>query len=349
MNQPLGVGVIGIGFGQQAHVPAFRSDGRCQVKAIAGRSRDRAQAVADRLAIPHALGDWRDLIEHPEVDIVSIAVPPIFQPEIALAAIQAGRHLFCEKPAALHSQAARELLDAARAHRVVHGVDFLFRAVPALEQARRILHAGRLGPIRHALVNWKLETYAYRTGLQHSWKLDPEQGGGSLLNFVSHEIDTLLHWLGPIDQVAAWTSDNSARADLWLRHADGAAVSLSVAADAFLGSGHHFELHGRDGTLTLHNSGPDHARGWALHLGTRESNRLEPWTVEDLPVQDGDGRISATARLVRRFLDAVLGGPAMEPDLADALRVQQVLDAALDARATRTWVRVKGSGREPAS
>ena len=94
------VAVLGLGFGQAVHVPAFRAAG-AEVVAIAGSTAERAKAVAERLRIPRAVGGWRELVDDPMIDALSIALPPAVQAEVVVAAAATGKHVFCEKPAAV--------------------------------------------------------------------------------------------------------------------------------------------------------------------------------------------------------------------------------------------------------
>ena len=102
MSPPLRVAVIGVGFGQQVHVPAFRTDSRCEVTTLCASNEAKAAEVATRLNVPHASGDWRAVVADPEIDAVSIAVPPRLQPQIAIAALEHGKSVFCEKPLGVH-------------------------------------------------------------------------------------------------------------------------------------------------------------------------------------------------------------------------------------------------------
>ncbi|UBF28451.1 Gfo/Idh/MocA family oxidoreductase [Kovacikia minuta CCNUW1] len=94
------VGVVGIGFGQQVHVPAFQLDDRCQVQAICASTVERATEVAQRLKVDRALGNWQELVADPTIAAISIATPPAIQTEVAIAALTQGKAVFCEKPLA---------------------------------------------------------------------------------------------------------------------------------------------------------------------------------------------------------------------------------------------------------
>ena len=199
MRDPISVGIVGIGYGQHVLAPAFAADERCQVAAICASTTDRAEAVARRLSIPRALGDWRALVADPEIDVLAIAVPPALQVPVVLAAAAARKAVFCEKPVAPTASQAHAMLRAVEDARVVHAVDFLFPEIAAWKRASQIIRGGELGALRQIDLSWKVETYAHRTR-SDSWKLRNADGGGTLNNFVSHSI-YYLEWLfGPIVQ-----------------------------------------------------------------------------------------------------------------------------------------------------
>ena len=100
------LGIIGAGFGQYVHLPAFRSVPECRVIAIAAGSLKSAERAARQGHVPKAYGDWRKLVRDPEVDAISIAVPPVLQPGIARLALKYGKPVFYEKPLAVTLKAA---------------------------------------------------------------------------------------------------------------------------------------------------------------------------------------------------------------------------------------------------
>src|SRR5258708_246526 len=112
MSNAIAIAVIGIGFGQQVHVPAFGQNPRCTVAAICASQASRAQQVAAQLGIPRWSGDWRELIDDRSIDAVSIAVPTPLQPAIVEAAAGVGKHVFCEKPLAPDLASALRMFDA---------------------------------------------------------------------------------------------------------------------------------------------------------------------------------------------------------------------------------------------
>jgi predicted dehydrogenase len=328
VSVPLNIGVIGLGFGSQVHVPAFRRDPRCRVAAIAGRNLERAAAVANKLSIAESHGDWRRILDDPKIDAVSIAVPPTGQAAIAKAAVESGKHVFCEKPLAASGSEAAGLLDAAMARRIVHAIDFIFPELPLWIRARDLIRGSELGQIRHAVLDWRVETYASKVKAR-SWKNDLDQGGGVLNNFVSHVVHNIGWLFGGIRAVGAAlrgprdSGETCVQATFDMEA--GFPIFLSVASDAFLGHGHRLTVYGEQGTMLLENRTTDYASGFELSLGTRATSSLK-LIERDEPQPGVDGRVAPVARLTSRFMDAILDGAAMSPNFADGLRAQLILD-----------------------
>lgn len=333
------LGVIGIGFGQHVHVPAFRADPRCSIERICATTEARARHVAGKLGVPGSCGDWREMTSDTSLDALSIALPPSLQPMVIEAAAAAGKHVFCEKPVASSLVAARSALAAAEAARIHHVVDFLFtRAVP-FEKAKQLLDAGSLGRIRHAALSWKVETYAYRTK-SDSWKTRAAEGGGTLLNFASHVAHDVEWLLGRIERVSARlvpARETDAVVEAWLEMEDSFPVSLTIAANAFLGSGYRLEIYGEEGTLVLENRGADHVAGFTLLHGTRKDGSLQPISLPT-PVAGEDGRVRPASALASALLDAIESGQRPKaPDLRDGVRAQEILGSIRLAHESGSW------------
>src|SRR5262245_39380955 len=126
MPSPLRIGVIGLGFGRQVHVPAFQSLADCAVVGLCGSHYDKSKKAAQELNVPRAYGDWRDLVRDPGIDAVTMALPPVLQPVVVQAAAASGKHVFCEKPAALNSRQVSAMLNSIERARVAHAVDYIF-------------------------------------------------------------------------------------------------------------------------------------------------------------------------------------------------------------------------------
>jgi predicted dehydrogenase len=344
-KDPIQVGVVGIGFGQQVHVPAFRTHAGCRVAAICSSSLDRAQRVAERFSIPRAFGDWRELIQSPTIDAVTLAVPPTLQPSIALAALEQQKAVFCEKPLATTAKDAEILLEWATRQGVAHMVDLGFPELPAWKAAKELLDKSAIGALRHVTVAWQVETYANRMRLS-SWKTTTAEGGGVLFSFGSHTLH-YLEWLaGPIRRLHARLAcapgdarPGDSLAMLSMELNSGAAVSVTLSTHAFLGNGHRLEFYGEDGTLLLTNTTTDYMKGFQLFIGNRSGGSFEQVPTSELaPADAEDGRIPAVSSLASRFLGWIETGTVTRPNFEDGLRVQVLLDAALRSDRTGAWV-----------
>lgn len=344
-TSPVRIGVVGVGFGQKAHIPAFSSTAGCQVAAVCASSEARAREAADRFGLAKAYGDWRALVEDPEIDAVSIATIPRLQPAIALGAITRGKAVFCEKPLAVSLPDAEELAESAQRAGVANMCDFELPELLSWQTARSLLAEGRIGPLRYVAIDWHVETYAHKFGLA-SWKTDSDAGGGALNQFVSHTFHYVEWFLGPIAELTARlcrapndVRDGDTTDILSLKLRSGVPVSVSVSVNAFLGVGHRLAFYGDEGTLVLHNPGTDYASGFRLFIGERQSDRLEASALGDELEGVADGRTPLVGRLAARFVEWVRGGAAARPDFADALRVQRLLEAARRSDASGCLVR----------
>lgn len=319
-------------------MPAFQSDPRCQVVAICASTRARARTVADRLDIAQAFGDWRAVIASPEVAAVSIAVPPALQPEIAIAAARAHKHVFCEKPLALNHADAQMMLDAVRASGVANAIDLEFAELPAYRAAEQLLRSGELGQIRSLALTWEVRT---RIRPADSWKEQVESGGGALGGFAAHAIYLVERLFAPVVRLSSPSALGVAgrRIKAELELAGGLHARLTIATDADPATGHRLEAQGRNGGLVVENRGPDHVRGFTVRVVSQMTGRETQVPLEELSA-DGDARVAAVAPIASRFVAAALGGPAASPGIAEGVRVQRVLDALRVAPTDGTWIAI---------
>ena len=325
------VGVVGLRFGAQVHVPAFRADPRCVVVALAGRDTRRTASAAEAIGVSAAYGDWRALLAEGRIDAVSIAVPPAEQPAIIEEAARLGKHVFCEKPLAASVSAAEQALEVVQRAGVVHAIDFMFPEIPAWQLTRRLLREGAIGAPRHFAYTWRMQTFASRAKTDY-WKNRNQDGGGAVGSFLSHVIFNLEWLLGDIlrfeslPRRAMTTSFVDAVAHL----TDGVHGSISISTDAYLGGGHHVEVFGESGSIVLDNATSDYADGFEVSVGTRENGQLAV-VSHDAPSTGTDGRIAAVGRISGRFLDAIQSKSMVEPNLEHGLHVQRWLQRINDA------------------
>jgi predicted dehydrogenase len=192
----IGMGLVGAGFIGPHHVEAVRRLGFVDVVAIADFNDELAKQKADALGVPKSYGSYQALLADPDVHVVHNATPNYMHHPVSMAAIAAGKHIVSDKPLAMTSAQARELLDAATAKGVVHAVTFNYRGNPLVQQARMMIAKGEIGPPRFIhgqyLQDWLLLDTDY------SWRLEPDKGGESsaMGDIGSHWCDLAQHVSG---------------------------------------------------------------------------------------------------------------------------------------------------------
>ncbi|MDQ0031185.1 Gfo/Idh/MocA family protein [Arthrobacter bambusae] len=199
MTGTLKVGLVGYSFMGAAHSQAWRTAPRFfdlplapQLTALAGRSESAARAAATKLGWESVHTDWRELIERDDIDVVDICSPGNTHAEIAIAALEAGKHVLCEKPLAntvAEAEQMTEVASDAAARGVYSMCGFTYRRTPALALAKRMVDDGRLGSIRHVRAQY-LQDWLSDENAPMTWRLDKSaSGSGSLGDIGAHSID----------------------------------------------------------------------------------------------------------------------------------------------------------------
>jgi predicted dehydrogenase len=345
------VGIIGTGWGARVQVPAFREAG-LEVTVIAGQNQERTRRIASELGL-EPFGNWRDLIAA-GVDLISIVTPPSEHVAMATAALEAGKHVLCEKPTAMNIAEA-ETLVAAGAHHPdrLALIDHELRFLPSFRSARERMN--ELGEIRFAEVRYASPSRGDRSRGWNWWS-DAERGGGIWGAVGSHFVDAL-RFLG-MEIVAVQATlqtvirerpfEKSMKA---VTSDDLAAVHLRLPGDALAAM-----------TFNAVASGPDEATTFTIH-GEEGALRLageelltalrgEPFSVatsagrSDRRGNSAGGAFgSGTYYLGRALRAAIDSGDrtalANAATFADGLAQQRVLDAARASNASHgAWVDV---------
>ncbi|AOT02310.1 Gfo/Idh/MocA family protein [Arthrobacter sp. U41] len=195
----LRVGMVGYSFMGAAHSHAWRTAPRFfdlpirpELAVLAGRNGPAVKMAADRMGWADTETDWRRLIERDDIDLIDICTPGNMHAEIAIAALEAGKHVLCEKPLANSVEEARRMVSAAD-QAALGGAyamcGFTYRRVPALALARTLVEQGRLGQIRHVRAQY-LQDWLSDENAPLTWRLDKAaSGSGSLGDLGAHIID----------------------------------------------------------------------------------------------------------------------------------------------------------------
>jgi len=154
------------------------------------------RGLADRLGIPQAFGDYRELLASPDVDVVHIASPNRLHHPMALAALQAGKHVVCEKPLAMNTRETAEIVRLARRSGRVFAVNYNVRFYPAVLELRRRVAAGELGDIIHVSGSY-FQDWLFKD-TDYNWRLLPAEGGKlrAVADIGTHWLDTVSFILG---------------------------------------------------------------------------------------------------------------------------------------------------------
>ncbi|MCU1293522.1 MAG: putative dehydrogenase, partial [Bryobacterales bacterium] len=215
-TKPLRIGLVGYGFMGRTHSNAYRQanqffdgDYRPELKAVCGRDRGKVEQFATQWGYQSSETDWRRLIDRGDIDAIDIASPNDTHAEIAVAAAQAGKMVFCEKPLGRNLEEAKRMVAAVESRSVPNMVWYNYRRVPAVTLAKRLIEEGKLGRIFHYrakfLQDWTISEKVPLGGAG-LWRLDASVAGSGVSgDLLAHCIDTALWLNGPITDVAAVT------------------------------------------------------------------------------------------------------------------------------------------------
>lgn len=360
-----GVAVIGYAFMGKAHSHAWRNVAALRPGApgvrqqvLVGRDADAVAAAAGQYGWAESATDWREVLDRDDIDVVDVCVPGHLHAEVAIAALEAGKHVIAEKPLANTMAEAEKMVATARAarERGVHSmVGFNYRRVPALALAQRHIAEGRLGDVRQVRVSY-LQDWLADDAAPMTWRLRRElAGSGALGDLASHAVDQVRFLLGQevtavnavthtfvpqrtgADGPEEVTVDDAA----WgtLRTDGGAVVSLEVTRMATarknaLG----IEVYGSNGALRFDLESLNHLD---VCLDGADSFCRELVTEQQDPYIDGwwpPGHIlgwdATFTNQAADFLAALVAGREPTPSFEDGLAVQRVL-AAIEASSAR--------------
>lgn len=335
-----GIVVVGRRFGTRVQVPALRAAG-FEVRALVGRDRERTAYKAGNLGIPNACGSLAEALELPGVDAVAIATPPDTHFALALEAVEAGRHVLCEKPFTANAEQAAELVSAVARAGVVGALGHEFRWNPARAAVGAAIASGAIGSVRLAtIVEYSPFLLSSDSSMaMPSWFEEAGVGGWLGAN-GSHTLDQLRLWLGPFESVSA---------AMLVASEHDRVVEDSYSARFHMGSGVEAVLQQVGAAWT--------ARGFVAVTGTRGTVGIDggqAWIADAdgtrtldppagaAPVGEGhvDGddldalggyELRHYERLGAAFLGAIEGrsitSPVALPTFADGLGVMRCMDA----------------------
>ena len=338
--------MIGTGFARRVQLPALALVPGVRVTAVASGRRANADATAAEFGIPHVFDDGAELARSPEVDLVLVTSTPDTHEAQAVAALEAGKHVLCEKPMALDAaQSARMVAAAERRPSQLAWMDHELRYEPSRRKVRDLIRAGAIGEVRH--MELLLRPYLRGDGRPQmteapwSWWFDAARGGGLLGAVGSHLIDLCRYWTGSevvrvsgtvrafVPQrrdergaVRAVTADDFTSVVLGL--ANGVVATLTLTAVAHHGPGHFAQITGAEGTLVITGE-------TQLQIGKPGAPLEDINAPDDLweKLRPNNMWARSFVRLMRDFVGTLDGrGTGGTPaGFRDGLAVQRVMDA----------------------
>jgi len=365
---PLNIALIGSGFMGRAHTLAFAAADRTfdlprspRVTILADRDLGTATAAAASLGIARASGDWRETIADASIDMVAIATPNLLHAPIAIAALEAGKAVYCEKPLATTIAESEAMTAAAAASGLPTAVGFTYLYNPMIVLARELIAGGEIGEVT-AFRGIHAEDFMASADAPFNWRCEPDQAGGALADIGSHIIAMARHLVGDIAAVSgrlhtAYPMRRDARGadravtvddqmDAVVEFANGATGTLAAS---WIASGHKmglaFEVSGTRGSiaftqerfneLRLYRSGPGRTNGFTTICAGPEHGDYGAFCPAP-GHQIGYNDLKTIE--VKAVVEAAAGLPSAAKSFADALAVERVADAIRRSHREGCWI-----------
>ncbi len=352
MADPIRVGIVGAtvttggsGWGVNAHVPALNALPDVVLQAVCTSREETAKASAEAFGAKLAFHDIDEMAAHPEVDVVVVCVRVPWHHQLVMAALRAGKPVFCEWPLGANVTEAEEMAALARERGLRTMVGLQARSDPAFRHARDLVVQGYIGEVLTA--NLSVITQAsLERGAGRIWQGTRANGANPLTIPGGHSIDAMCFVLGEVTEVAArvttritaWhntETDEDVAVDapdaigVAARLEGGAEAAIQVASVPSNPSGHRLEIYGREGTLVITsnsaNIGPN------TLYAARGSEALEAVRIPDVHHLVPEGAPPGPPRNVgqayTRLADAFRSGEAFDPDFDLAVRRHRLLEA----------------------
>ena len=384
-TKEVGIGLIGYAFMGKTHSNAYRQVSRFfdpevkpVLRAICGRNEANVKKAADSFGWESYETDYRKLIERPDIDIIDVASPGNEHLPMAIAAAQAGKTVFCEKPLGNTFAEAKQMQAAAEAAKVVNMVCFNYRRVPAIALAKRLVEDGTLGKIYHFRARY-LQDWITDPEFPLVWRLQKEiAGSGTLGDLGAHIIDIAHFLVGritsvtaatetfikqrPLQAAATGTEGLAAKASaemgevtvddaaLFLSRFDNGAVGSFEVTRFALGRKNYntFEINGSKGSvafnfermneLEYYNHEDPDDRRGFRNLMVTESS--QPYAGHYWPPGHIIGYEHTFINTVYDLLNGHATGVSPQPDFRAGAQCNAVLDAVETAAANKSWADV---------
>jgi len=350
MADKVRIGLIGASvrgtWSSRSHLPAVRASSDVELTAVCTSKADSAEAARQAWGARLAFDDWRKMVASPEIDAIAVVVrvPSHYAP--TKAALEAGKHVYCEWPLGRTTAEAVELAALATAKGLVTAVGLQARVNPTLMLIKEQVEAGFVGEVMAVHVSLMREGVLTRPS-HRTWQRDAELGANTLTIANGHTVDAMRFVAGDFRRLSAVVATQAKQwldtgTQTWLdvtapdnvlvsgRLANGAVASVHVGAIPFAGSGYRMEIYGRDGTLTA--TGEESPQLCEVFLqGAKGADTLAPIPVPERFTIAAPGTPSGEAvnvgQMYTLFARAIRGGKSDQPNFATAVELHRLVDA----------------------
>ena len=358
-TKPIRVGIIGAsptrGWAANAHIPALKALPQFEIAAVCTTRQESADATAQKFGIPLAFADWRQMMAHPDIDLVIVTVKVRAHRELVLAALDAGKHVFCEWPLGLDSGEAAEMLERAERAGVRHMVGLQGRVHPVLNRVRDLVGSGHIGQLISCTLVSSLASWGPRLPASEAYRADREGGATGLTVPGGHSLDSLCHCLGDFLDVSALVVTQHKQTEIIgtgktvpVTSPDqvlisgtlvgGAVASIHIKADMAVPMGVRLEINGTEGDLLITSVTPPGGDPVGIQRaqltltgaarGSRDYTEIAvPPEYDHVPATIPAGPPFYTAQLLVRLAEAIRTGSDLHPNFADALANHKLLEA----------------------
>jgi predicted dehydrogenase len=364
MSNKIRLGLIGASvsgtWSSRSHLPAIAASNDIQLTAVCTTKPENAEAARKAYGARLAFHDYNTMIASPEIDAVAVVVrvPSHYGP--TKAAIEAGKHVYCEWPLGRTTAEAEELTELARKKGVVTAIGLQARVNPAILYMKELIDADWIGEILAVHIGLMRDGVLSRPS-HRVWQRDASLGANTLTIANGHTIDAMRFVVGDIASLSAIVTTQARQwldtgTEKWLdvtapdnilisgRLENGAVVSSHVNAIPYAGSGYRMEIYGRDGTLVA--SGEDSPQlGHVFLHGAKGNNTLQPMPVPDrltfAPVGTPDNEAMNVGQLYAQFVKAIGGSASKLPNFETAVALHRTIDAIQYASDTGSTVALR--------
>ena len=341
----IGASVTGT-WSQRSHLPAAQASSDIELTAVCTTKADSAEAARQAYGARLAFDDYRKMAASPEIDAVAVVVRVPSHYEPTKAALDAGKHVYCEWPLGQTTAEAEELTALAKTKGLVTAIGLQSRVNPAVMYMKEQVEAGYVGEVMAVHVSLMRDGVLTRPS-NRTWQRDADLGANTLTIANGHTVDAMRFVAGDLSQLSAVVET---KATQWLdtgtnewvdvtspdnilvsgRLANGAVASSHVAAIPYAGSGYRMEIYGREGTLVA--TGEDSPQlGEVFLQGAQGDNTLAPMPVPERFTIATPGTPAGEAvnvgQMYAAFAQAIRGGDSSQPTFETAVDLHRLIDA----------------------